>query len=275
MFASPSLAGPLFRLDNFCDPDVVGEKLLETGRYNDLIDFFYGKKLHRKALELLQKFGQADEKDEVAPQLHGPQRTVAYLQNLPPELIDLILEFVEWPLKQDPDLGMEVFLADSENAETLPRLPVLGFLQRTDKDFALKYLEHIIHELNDTTPDFHQRLVNIYLEGLQTKDFKSQVERIAWKEKLLDFLRNSRHYQAYKILSQLSRDGKFLRRPSNLIFGFTANTLIQIQTFMKPGPLYSATWGSTSKHWIYMCSSSKTQRRLKSEFRSIMVHDFD
>ncbi len=212
MFASPSLAGPLFRLDNFCDPDVVGEKLLETGRYNDLVDFYFGKKLHRKALELLKKFGQADEKDEIAPQLHGPHRTVAYLQNLPPELIDLILEFIDWPLKQDPDLGMEVFLADSENAETLPRLPVLEFLQRTDKELALKYLEHIIHELNDTTTEFHQRLVNMYLEGLQYKDFKSDVERTAWKEKLLDFLRNSRHYQAYKVLGQLSRDGTFLKK---------------------------------------------------------------
>lgn len=219
MYASPSLAGPLFRLDNFCDPDVVGEKLLETGRYNDLIDFFFGKKLHWKALELLKKFGQADEHDDIAPQLHGPQRTVVYLQNLPPEMIDLILEFVEWPLKQDPDLGMEVFLADSENAEKLPRLPVLDFLHRIDKALELKYLEHIIYELNDATPDFHQRLVNMYLEGLQSKGFKSDDERTAWKEKLLEFLRNSRHYQAYKVLGQLSRDGKFFRNahPSGIL----------------------------------------------------------
>lgn len=225
MFASPSLAGPLFRLDNFCDPDVVGEKLLETGRYNDLIDFFFGKKLHRKALELLRKFGQADEKDDIAPQLHGPQRTVAYLQNLPPEMIDLILEFVEWPLKGNPDLGMEVFLADTENAETLPRLPVLEFLQRMNKELALHYLEHIIHELNDTTSDFHQRLVNMYLEGLQSKEFKSDVECTAWKEKLLEFLKTSRHYQAYKVLSQLSRDGKFFREALHLTICLRAKTL--------------------------------------------------
>ncbi|PNB45964.1 hypothetical protein C1X29_28835, partial [Pseudomonas sp. GW456-12-10-14-LB2] len=36
MIASPSLAGPLFRLPNFCEPDVVQEKLYETGRYADL-----------------------------------------------------------------------------------------------------------------------------------------------------------------------------------------------------------------------------------------------
>ena len=248
MFASPSLAGPLFRLDNFCDPDVVGEKLLETGRYNDLIDFFFGKRLHRKALELLKKFGQADEKDEIAPQLHGPQRTVAYLQNLPPEMVDLILEFVEWPLRQDPDLGMEVFLADSENAETLPRSPVLEFLQRINKELALKYLEHIVHELNDITPDFHQRLVNMYLEGLQSIDFKSDVERTAWKERLLEFLRNSRHYQAYKVLGQLSRDGRFLEGSFPVWHcDLAIDAMIQIQIYTKLELLYSAIWGSTSK----------------------------
>ena len=42
--------------------------------------------------------------------------TVGYLQNLPPEMIDLILEFAEWPLRLNPELGMDRFLADTENA---------------------------------------------------------------------------------------------------------------------------------------------------------------
>lgn len=208
MFASPSLVGPLFRIDNFCDPDVVNEKLIETGRYNDLVDFFYGKKLHRPALELLKKFGERDEEDEAAPQLAGPRRTVSYLQNLPPEMIDLILEFAEWPLRKDPDLGMEVFLADTENAETLPRAVVLDFLQGIDKKLAMKYLEHLIHELNDTTPEFHQRIVDLYIDGLKSKDFANEIERALWNEKTLDFLKQSQSYQPYKALRQLSSDGR-------------------------------------------------------------------
>ena len=207
MFASPSLAGPLFRIDNFCDPEVVNEKLIETGRYNDLVDFFYGKKLHRPALELLKKFGEKDEEDEAAPQLAGPRRTVAYLQNLPPEMIDLILQFAEWPLKKDPDLGMEVFLADTENADTLPRPVVLDFLRGIDKKLEVRYLEHIIHELNDRTPEFHQRLVDVYIEGLKLNDFGSEEERSSWREKALDFLRTSQIYQPYKALRQVSSDG--------------------------------------------------------------------
>ena len=207
MFVSPSFAGPLFRIENFCDPEVVNEKLIEAGRYNDLVDFFYGKKLHKEALELLQKFGEPDEESEAAPQLSGPQRTVSYLQSLPPEMIDLILHFAEWPLKKDSNLGMEVFMADSENAETLPRPPVLKFLQGIDKKLAVKYLEHIIHELNDMTPDFHQRLVDIYIEGLRSDDFSSDEERTTWKKKTLNFLKSSRNYQAYKALGHLSQDG--------------------------------------------------------------------
>ena len=208
MFVSPSFAGPLFRIDNFCDPDVVNERLIEAHRYNDLVDFFYGKKLHRPALELLKKFGEADEEDEDAPQLHGPQRTVAYLQNLPPEMIDLILQFAEWPLRKDPELGMEVFMADSENAETLHRPRVLEFLQSIDQQLARMYLEHIIQELNEDTPDFHQKLINIYIERLKSGDFPNDNDQAVWKEKTLDFLKTSKHYQsyAYKVLQKLPKE---------------------------------------------------------------------
>ncbi|KAI9775511.1 MAG: Vacuolar morphogenesis protein 6 [Geoglossum umbratile] len=214
MLARPTLAGSLFRIPNFCDPDVVNEKLLESGRYNDLVDFFYGKKLHRPALELLQRFGQANEGD-MAPTLRGPKRTVGYLQNLPPEMIDLILEFSEWPLRRDPEFGMEIFVTDSENAETLPREKVVSFLQGIDLKLAVKYLEHLIHELNDLTPDFHNRLVGLYLErlkrpedekGAEYGDFQSDRERTEWREKLLSFLRASQQYSLARSLGLIPRD---------------------------------------------------------------------
>lgn len=219
MFASPSLVGPLFRIDNFCDPDVVNEKLIETGRYNDLVDFFYGKKLHRQALELLKKFGHKDTGDEPAPQLAGPGRTVAYLQNLPPEMVDLILEFAEWPIRDDPELGMEVFLADTENAETLPRSRVIQFLRGIDRKLVAKYMEHIIHELNDTTPEYHQDLVNIYLDGLRSNDFKNDEEKSLWTEKTLNFLKTSKSYQPYKALRQVSVEGVISILKSGMLTG--------------------------------------------------------
>ena len=213
MLVRPSLAGSLFRIPNFCEPDVVNEKLLENGRYNDLVDFFHGKKLHRPALELLKRFGEANDADDAAPTLHGPQRTVGYLQNLPPEMIDLILEYAEWPLRADPDLGMEIFLADTENAETLPREEVAGFLQRINLDLTVKYLEHIINELNDLTPDFHNRLVASYIEDLKSR---SDHNNVTWRDlmdRLLSFLRSSKQYSLSKAFGLIPREGTFCIYP--------------------------------------------------------------
>ena len=206
MFVRPSMAGPLFRLPNFCDPGVVNEKLLETKRYADLIDFFFGKHLHREALEFLKKFGQGSDDEDVSPQLRGPQRTVVYLQNLSPDKIDLILEFAEWTLKADPDLGMEIFLTDSENAETLPRAPVLDFLRRIDPELEFKYLKYIISELNDTTPDFHHRLIDIYIKRLKSPNLE-EAQKITAQDEFLDFLRTSQHYESWRVLKQLHKDG--------------------------------------------------------------------
>lgn len=228
MHALPSLAGPLFRLDNFCDPHVVEEKLYEHGRYQDLIDFLYGKKLHREALEELARFGKNEAADEVMPALRGPGRTVAYLQQLPPDLIDIILEFAEWPIKQDADLGMEVFLADTENAENLPRNQVLEFLVGINKVLAIKYLEHVVTELGDTTPEFHQQLVDCYLEQLKSPDAATDEEKSQSKEKLEDFLKTSERYNKAKTFSQLPADGE-------LEFCFSLRTLIL--TTNRPQPL--------------------------------------
>ena len=206
MFTSPSLAGPLFRIDNFCDPNVVDEKLQATGRFSELIDFYFGKRLHKQALELLRRFGQSDKEDDLAPQLRGPHRTVTYLQNLPPDMIDLILEYAEWPLRENADLGMQVFLADTENAESLPRERVLGFLRQIDAGLEQKYLQHVIQELRDTTPSFHQRLIDLYIQRLKEDDFENEAQKETWRASTLDFLRSSKHYQPYKILNQLSKD---------------------------------------------------------------------
>ncbi|KAF1360027.1 hypothetical protein EJ07DRAFT_117609 [Lizonia empirigonia] len=206
MLTKSTLAGSLFRLPNFCEPDVVQEKLYETGRYADLIDFLHGKKLHRQALELLEKFGKNEADEEVASALQGPQRTVGYLQQLPPEMIDLILEFAEWPLRTDPGLGMDVFLADTENAETLPRQRVLEFLEKLDLKLAVKYLEHIIEELNDLTPDFHQKLVDLFLERLRSGEFEDEGEKVRWRERLQTFLKTSGNYNNYRVFKQLSPD---------------------------------------------------------------------
>ncbi|KAK8085960.1 hypothetical protein PG994_000934 [Apiospora phragmitis] len=242
MYSTPALASSLFRIANFCDPKVVNEKLLESHRYNDLVEFFNGKKLHREALTLLRRFGTASDEpngdgekpamgandvhvdvaqadsplaipinpSEIPRQLRGPQRTVMYLQALPPDLIDLILEFAEWVLKRDPDLGMDVFLADSENAETLPRERVLKYLSDIDELLEIRYLEHIIGELGDATPDFHNRLAELFIDVLKAgggdEHGGNEGEKAPMMQRLIKFLRESRQYSLSRAYSIIPRD---------------------------------------------------------------------
>ncbi|KAI1371731.1 SPX domain-containing protein [Hypoxylon crocopeplum] len=231
MFVTPTLAGSLFRIPNFCDPAVVNEHLLKHNRYNELVDFFYGKKLHREALTLLRKFGDADVEGEPAKldlnghadtevvipeQLRGPQRTVGYLQSLPPEMIDIILEFADWVLRRDANQGMEIFVADSENAETLPRERVIRYLGAIDVNLEIRYLQHIITELEDGTPEFHNRLVELLVQALREGERDK-----AWNERLdglVAFLRGSQQYSLSRALSIIPRDDPAFYEARAIVF---------------------------------------------------------
>ncbi|KAI5855533.1 SPX-domain-containing protein [Durotheca rogersii] len=220
MFVTPALAGSLFRIPNFCDPAVVNEHLLKHNRYNELVDFFYGKKLHREALTLLRKFGDTDAESEVATldlnghdeaevaipeQLRGPQRTIKYLQNLPPEMIDIILEFASWVLRRNPDQGLEIFVADSENAETLPREKVVNYLGTIHVYLEIRYLQHIITELEDGTPDFHNRLVELLVQAL-----KADERNELWNER--------QQYSLSRALSIIPRDDPAFYEARAIVF---------------------------------------------------------
>lgn len=222
MFAMPSLAGPLFRLDNFCEPDVVQTALYESERYGDLIDFLHGKKLHRQALELLAKFGKGDAEGEIPEGMQGPGRTVGYLKQLPPELIDLILEFVKWPIEDNPEIGMDVFLADSDNAENLDRQKVMGFLANLGAEFEITYLEHLVNELDDKTPSFHQQLVELYVERIKSS-FEPAEKKNAIKAKLEAFLGVSKSYSQGQTFRLLPSDEPLLYESRALVLSAMGN----------------------------------------------------
>lgn len=268
MFSAPTLASSLFRIPNFCDPGVVNEKLVEADRYNELVDFFFGKKLHRQALELLKKFGEGEEPNEKAPTLHGPQRTVGYLQNLPPEMIELILEFSEWTLRKAPDMAMEVFLGDTENAETLPREKVVQYLDGIDTRLEVRYLEHIIGELNDLTPDFHNGLVELLvsqLRGSDKRDEEWQMDMI----RLNGFLKESRQYSLTRAFTLLKGDGKLGRlRCHGTAQGIEfANLQFRSSLLRSPGYCFEQYGrGQTGAHDLRLQNAGLREGRRVSQF---------
>lgn len=247
MFAQPSLAGALFRLDNFCDSHVVEEKLYESKRYPDLIDFLHGKKLHHQALELLEKLGKEDA-EGVNEALRGPYRMVSYLQQLPSEQIDIILQFAHWPLQADQHLGMQIFIADTANAEFLPRDDVLRFLEGFDRHLPVLYLEHVIEEWYDDTSVFHDRLIDLYLEEFKSRGHGQTSLAVEDLQSHLDnFLSKSNHYDARRILHIFDKNDPTFFESRAIVHG-------KLHQYLEALKLYVFALDSPSKAEAY-CNS--------------------
>jgi hypothetical protein len=64
---------------------------------------------------------------------------------------------------------------------------VISFLRNIDLQLEGRYLEHIINELDDMTPDFHNRLVELYVNNLTAMKHDEQWDGLM--ERFVKFLR--------------------------------------------------------------------------------------
>ncbi|CAG8539118.1 8928_t:CDS:10, partial [Acaulospora morrowiae] len=213
MIINDALVGPLLRVPNHCNVEESEGLLLERKKYRELVDLYKGKGLHRKSLELLKKLGQSE-----GP-MSGTFHTILYLQRLGVEHFDLMLEYAKWVMDTDPERGMDIFIDDHLEIESLPRDKVLSFLEGFSYDLCITYLEHIIYELEDQTSNHHNKLITTYLNKIQQLSSQIPPEDSEGNErglllesievttkKLLKFLEESTHYKVEKILGQLPLD---------------------------------------------------------------------
>lgn len=184
-----SLVGPLVRLPNHCDPDVVEPVLKELARWNDLADFFFQRKIHRRALEFLKERGQQNENEDYVP-------TLLYLQKLNSSDLDLIFEFAEWPIQCDNDCFAQLFMDESSNCQSLPRVKVLRYLQSLDLPLEqeISYLEWSIDH-GEVNPIFHNTLLSTYIA--------SASENSRHNEKMLMFAITSSALRYDRALNEL------------------------------------------------------------------------
>ncbi|KAI9289950.1 vacuolar sorting protein 39 domain 2-domain-containing protein [Umbelopsis sp. AD052] len=174
MMNNDALVGPLVRVPNHCDVQEC-EKLLRDKKVT---------------LEVLRDLG----KNDTGP-LHGVSQTVLYLQQLDIDHFDLVLKYSAWVFEKDPEQGMRIFIDDMVEDNIYPRDKVLDHLEKISSDLAIEYLEYIIHELGDTTPEFHNKLILAYLQKLKAMPRNTTV-----------FMTTSTTYKAEKILSRLPYD---------------------------------------------------------------------
>lgn len=162
---NPNLIGPLLRLHNHCDSEVVRTILSHFCRWQELIDFFHAKRLHKESLELLHSLAIS----KTSPvHLQGPGQTVRYLQRLDNSSLDLIFEFATWPISLNETHGVSLFLSGSLQSDSLDREKVLAYLQECSPTLTIKYLEHVITEKKDESSNFHTALAISYTQQLSS-----------------------------------------------------------------------------------------------------------
>ncbi|KAK9323087.1 hypothetical protein V1517DRAFT_321451 [Lipomyces orientalis] len=217
MLINPQLVGPLVRLPNHCDKDVVRQQLLSHDKPTELVDFYYTKKLHRDALELLKELGDSRQLSE----LSGPEPIVEYLQKLGQEHINLVFEFATGPIRMDEQYGIDIFMANTPEAESLSRTAVVKYLSGISRSLTIKYLEHLVFSLGDLSPDFHNELAVAYLEDIKTNAQLYSLDDDMLQrplDKLLRLLRESRQYRPERILSVIPRDSSLLLEAKAILF---------------------------------------------------------
>uniref|UniRef100_A0A8C7CW12 VPS39 subunit of HOPS complex n=1 Tax=Oncorhynchus kisutch TaxID=8019 RepID=A0A8C7CW12_ONCKI len=214
-----ALVSPLLRLDNnHCHIEESEYILKKAHKYSELIILYEKKGLHQKALQVL-----LDQSTKANSPLKGHERTVQYLQRLGMENLGIIFEFSPWVLKICPEDGLKIFTEDLTEVETLPRDKVLNFLKEGFKELAIPYLEHIVHVWEETEPEFHNVLIQLYLErvqGLMKQYLNSLPEGVPavaagkeegdlgeFRSKLVCFLEVSTCYEPGRLISDFPFDG--------------------------------------------------------------------
>ncbi|XP_027028386.1 vam6/Vps39-like protein [Tachysurus fulvidraco] len=214
-----ALVSPLLRLENnHCHVEESEYVLKKAHKYSELIILYEKKGLHQKALQVL-----LDQSTKANSPLKGHERTVQYLQRLGTENLGIIFEFSPWVLKICPEDGLKIFTEDLTEVELLPRDKVLDFLKEGFKELAVPYLEHIIYVWEETGFEFHNVLIQLYLERVQVlmKEYlnslpegvpavaagKEEGELGELRNKLLSFLDISRYYEPEILISDFPFDG--------------------------------------------------------------------
>ncbi|KAG2457493.1 VPS39 protein, partial [Polypterus senegalus] len=214
-----ALVAPLLRLENnHCHIEESEYVLKKAHKYSELIILYEKKGLHQKALQVL-----LDQSTKANSPLKGHERTVQYLQRLGSENLGIIFEFAPWVLKTCPEDGLKIFTDDLTEVESLPRYNVLSFLKDGFKDLAIPYLEHIILVWEEEGSEFHNCLIQLYLEKVQTlmKEYLNSLpedeipvaagqeegELGEFRTKLLNFLEISTNYEPDRLISDFPFDG--------------------------------------------------------------------
>lgn len=120
--------------------------------------------------------------------------------------MDQIFDTAHWIFQEDVEIGLEIFTSEEEE---LPRHAVMDYLEMIDLSVCAQYLEFLMAEREEQSPDFHDRLAELYLRmAIQAKKGDNEARKIAYT-KLLEFIDTTSHYRPDRLFGLLPSDDLF------------------------------------------------------------------
>ncbi|KAF8207076.1 hypothetical protein K438DRAFT_1713917 [Mycena galopus ATCC 62051] len=204
LLVRPGLLGSLCRISNWCEVLEVEEELLARKKFPELRDLYNGKKMHRKALDLLKRLSESetDTEDKLSPSIY-------YLQKLGPEHLDEIFASSRWIFETDSSMAFQIFT--SEDVE-LPRPAVADYLESINPLLCIRYLEFLIEERREESPSFHDRLAELYLKMTLAAKKRNDKDWSQHYAKLLKFIDTTDRYRIDRLYSMISSEDLFEAR---------------------------------------------------------------
>ncbi|KAJ6570100.1 hypothetical protein DFH09DRAFT_1465283 [Mycena vulgaris] len=200
----PGLLGSLCRIPNWCEVSELEEELRARKKFAELRDLYNGKKMHRKALDLLKLLSEqeADMEDKLTPSIH-------YLQKLGPEHLDEIFASSRWIFAQDSAMAFQIFTSEDVD---LPRPAVADYLESIDPLLCIRYLEFLIEERQEESTVFHDRLAELYLKMTLSVKKRNDKDWSQHYAKLLKFIDTTDRYRIDRLYNMISSEDLFEAR---------------------------------------------------------------
>lgn len=230
-YTKPMLLGPLLRLpSNKCDAEIVNHCLLKNLHAHslelqhfikELLDFYFGRGLHEDALKMMKKIAHENNEshgDSFDEYIKGPNLTIAYLQRLGGENLDLVFKYAYWILTENENLVVQnsqaIFMNDSYACESYDNFKVYDFFRDSLKrdDLAILYLEWLLNESDilehksksTQVVKLSTKLCLLYLKELKSlKTSDEEFSQNASFKKLRTVLRNTNDYEPWTILKNI------------------------------------------------------------------------
>ncbi|KAI5960134.1 VAM6 [Candida pseudojiufengensis] len=237
-YCKPMLLGPLLRIpNNHCDSKTVNRCLMsnihnhvqqrnlrQPNFIRELLDFYYGRGLHKEALEMLYKLAHdkssiehSNEEDNFEDDfVRSPSLTIRYLQKLTNENLSLILQYTDWVLDDNEKYCSQILMNDSFECENYDHGKVLHFLiSRKSFGLAINYLNWLLYksDVKDKLKrgsqfgKFETKLCLLYIQQIINKVNEDQ-----YYKDLYHLLSTSESFDPWPVLKEMpTNDDKFLR----------------------------------------------------------------